>query len=779
MPFDQPRSSNRLSGFFTSLIHRREPLVSSQEPISEDAAQAEPLRTNSDATSRASSPVPPRPMTPPPPSLPAPTLKELGLSLSAMTTELQPSHFSTPPFSGAFLAPHYLLLCHAQGLDVLPLISPPASQPYPLVRRVNFKSVVVMEQRGVLVAIAGRRDGVRVYALEEVKKAIEWRIEVETKRERERTRKENVKKPTFRTFDLLDSRDSAEKMRKASLSTPPPGDTDRTRSSVLRKSSMNALPVPDSPPPVPLIPRSAISHIPKKRMKTPTMQLPVNPPGPSGHPPPYADPSENSVARLQRRPSFVSLRSRRGSVSNVLSAAPGHRASDTSRPEGDDSKADWAESSDEEAIDVVAASGSHLDERTSATLSPNLSVTSPQLPTIVQAVPSVPRANTSTTLPRRNRPSNLDLTLTRSTSIPPPEPSPAPTLITLRQSLTQPPTTGDEVAHPDAPFFEADDDDDDVDGHISLAQALLESRLPDLPPAGTTRPQEPILITPSNSLTSNEPSTSILTDDAASIGRNSASTSGAASTGTIRRRRRWSIMISSPSESEQGLPENQPSTAPATSLTNRFTRSHSFRSIASQATTLRSATNPVTPGRSEITLTSGTARASVPDLMPSTTPTSSRSLRFLPRIISNALHRRKSSDRLPSSHPSLVDVSEGNRWAPGLQQTPPPKLEYVKLPGTKGAILIKAVETAKKRCIYFYFNLYHPFTVPLTFLPASWLYFVVIAGRRWSFLLAPTGQRLACLAHSSCQILHGPWSSSFRVTISLRSFWSLRKMSLV
>ncbi len=713
MLFDQPRSSNRLSGFFTNLIHRREPLISSQEPISEDAGQAEPLRTHSGAASRASSPVPPRPMTPPPPPLPAPTLKELGLSLSPMTAELAPSHFSAPPFSGAFLAPHYLLLCHAQGLDVLPLISPPVSQPYPLVRRVNFKSVVVMEQRGVLVAIAGRRDGVRVYALEEVKKAIEWRIEVETKRERDRSRKENVKKPTFRTFDLLDSRDSTEKMRKASLSTPPPGDTDRTRSSVLRKSSMNALPVPEPPPPVPLIPRSATSHIPKKRAKTPTVQIPANPPGPSGHPPPYATPPENSVARLQRRPSFVSLRSRRGSVSNVLAAASGHRATNSSRPEGDDSKADWAESSDEEAIDVVAASGSHLDERTSATLSPNLSVTSPQLPTIVQAVPPVPRTNTTTTLPRRNRPSNLDLTLSRSTSIPPPEPSPAPTLLTLRQSLIQPPETGDEVAHSDAPLFEADDDDDEVDGHISLAQALLESRLPDLPPAGTTRPQEPILITPSNSVTSNGPASSILTD-AASIGRSSGSISGATNTSAVRRRRRWSIMISSPTELDQNLPENQPSTAPATSLTNRFARSHSFRSIASQATTLRSATNPVTPG-SEITLTAGTARASVPDLMPSTTPTSSRSLRFLPRIISNALHRRKSTDRLSSRHPSLVDVSEGNRWAPGLQQTPPPKLEYVKLPGTKGAILIKAVETAKKRCGYIYLNLYHPFTAPPTF----------------------------------------------------------------
>ena len=34
---------------------------------------------------------------------------------------------------------------------------------------------------------------------------------------------------------------------------------------------------------------------------------------------------------------------------------------------------------------------------------------------------------------------------------------------------------------------------------------------------------------------------------------------------------------------------------------------------------------------------------------------------------------------------------------------PAPKLEYVKLPGTKGSVMIKAVETAKKRyfCLSF------------------------------------------------------------------------------
>lgn len=145
---------------------------------------------------------PPRPPPPPPPkpkhklpdplppSLDAPTLRDLGLSLNVLTPSLFPSHYATPPTSGTFMQPHFLLLCHTQGLDVLPLVGPPAPQAYALIRRVAFKSVVVMEERGVLVAIAGRREGVRVYALEEVRRAIEWRMDVEVQRETEKARKE-------------------------------------------------------------------------------------------------------------------------------------------------------------------------------------------------------------------------------------------------------------------------------------------------------------------------------------------------------------------------------------------------------------------------------------------------------------------------------------------------------------------------------------------------------------------------------------------------------------
>ncbi|KAF8912815.1 hypothetical protein CPB84DRAFT_1759576 [Gymnopilus junonius] len=540
-----------------------------------------------------------------------------------------------------------------------------------------------MEQRGVLVAIAGRRDGVRVYALEEVKKAIEWRIDVEVRRERDRTRRENVKKIALRSIEPPDVRDSADKLRKTSLSTPPPGDSDRIRTNLLRKSSHNPLP---TPPPVPLIPRSATSAIPKTR-PNPTISIPTAPPAPSGQPPPYTSPSETLIPpSIRNTPSYVSLRStaRTASVSNVLAAAP-NRTAEPSRSQ-DDSKADWAESSDEEAIDIVAAgsSGSHLDERTSATLSTSRVAAPPSLqPGLVQQLPVPPSRNPSAPF-RRNRPSNLDLSLARSSTIPPPEPSPAPTLINLRQALTQmpsPPT--DENTHPETPFAADDDDEEDVEGHISLAQALLESRIPDLPPLGTTRPQEPILLASANAAVARSASEEPSSPTAAnSIGRSS----------TNRRRRRWSIMISSPSEvaNDTSLASNGPMTAPSTTP-NRFTRSQSFRSISSHTPIPRSATDSMLPNASSTTLPATTILES----LPSAPPHSSRSSRFIPRIISNALHGRR-GERSPAPPASPVEVGEGTRWTPGSHQSPPPKLEYVKLPGTKGAILVKAVETAKK-----------------------------------------------------------------------------------
>ena len=55
-----------------------------------------------------------------------------------------------------------------------------------------------------------------------------------------------------------------------------------------------------------------------------------------------------------------------------------------------------------------------------------------------------------------------------------------------------------------------------------------------------------------------------------------------------------------------------------------------------------------------------------------------------------------------------VEQADGARKSSGTPTAvaaPAPKLEYVKLPGTKGALMIKAVETSKKRsvlCTFFF-----------------------------------------------------------------------------
>ncbi|KAG5654761.1 hypothetical protein H0H81_003769 [Sphagnurus paluster] len=689
----ETRASNRLSGFFTNLIHRRDQTNgTSRTPIREDSAAASPGQT-SETQSRASSPAPARPVTPPPP-LPAPTLQELGLSLSVLTSDLSPSHFNTPPSSGAFLAPHFLLLCHAQGLDVLPLVSPPAPQPYALVRRVNFKSVVVMEQRGVLVAIAGRRDGVRVYALEEVKKAIEWRIEMEVRRERDRSRRDTVKKLVINSLESSEARESADKTRKASLSTPPPGDP-ITRN-ILRKSSLGsvALPPPPSPTPLaPLVPRTPTPR--ESRLNSPLTQTPTQIPQPTEEPPPYSNHSDvTHPPRLQRQPSTISFsaRSRAGSVSNVL-AAP--LTLDATRAQNGDSKADWADFSEDEAIDIVAAgsSGSQaLDERTSATLSANAATAQIVTPA---ALPAPSRTSIGSI--RRHRPSNLDLSLTRSNTVVPPEPSPAPTLLTLRQALTHSPPTllhpPDMVQEPDTPFVPGDEDEDEGGDGISLAQVLLESRIPELPPVGTRRDQQAILLL-------SQPEVETLSSPRTSEG-SLPLTRSSPSDGSQRRRRRWSTLLGGPStETDGSTSPSPPSTTASLSSrerpNGRFSRSQSFRSSHSHSSTIRPSPSSNVPS-SVTPTTSGTPemRETTPSIVSSQ---SSRSSRFIPRIISNAFNSRRSEDRppMPTSNAVETDSSKKVPIPPPTPHAPPPKLEYVKLPGTKGALMVKSVETPKK-----------------------------------------------------------------------------------
>jgi len=350
---------------------------------------------------------------------------------------------------------------------------------------------------------------------------------------------------------------------------------------------------------------------------------------------------------------------------------------------GHDIKADWNTrgSSDDEAIDIVAAgvSGSQaLDERTSS-----MTTASSNQPPIL--LPSnVPPISRSTN--RRSRPANLDLSSTRmdsasTTAVQPP--SPAPTLTAIRQTLQSHPPTLSQGTGNSNPAPERDGDEgDDEEGpstptdHITLAQALLESRISGLPPAGTRQPQQAILINPPQSGNdSSRPRTS------ESVSQRSGRSNVA------RRRRRWSVMdvfqgngTPRPSEDADTAPPPLPP-IPA-SQPRALGRSRSGRPLTSAHTRSESpVVQPPTPTRS------------TPNLVQNLSPTTPSRYRFLPRMLTEAF-----SGRRGSTHSSLSDVEKSKvTMAPAQAHAQPPKLEYVKLPGTKGAVLIKAVETAKKR----------------------------------------------------------------------------------
>lgn len=599
---------------------------------------------------------------------------------------------------------------------MLPLQAPPSTQPYTLIRRVPFKSVVVMEQRGVLVAIAGRRDGVRVYALEEVKRAIEWRMDVEIRRERERARREEAKKASAATADA-NKRALPEKDGKPKLFSSSHGSNDK----LARRSSIS-VPSPNA------IPRTPVK--PQTQRSLPATTTPAGPP------PAYS--AFTPPCLRTREPSSVNLpttanRTRTTSVNDVLAGTIRRRptSEDTERDAiPDDAKPDWA-SSDDEAINPVAApSGSQaLDERTSAAASGSNAPLAHATPT-----PSgVTRTSTSTSVHgHRHRPGNLDLSMLRPTSgnvtVSPggAPPSPTPTLLTLRQALltsphaTNPPIrrTLSRAAAQDTPEPENEnDEDDDPDPvptpsspttptreRISLAEALFESRLPDLPPVGTRQPQEPIMISSVASGDEEPPASPRTSDTHSTFTRHSTGEQ------SNRRRRRWSVfdgIFPNGSQVSQtsipSVPETNPepqevfSDSEAT-REHTLSRSQSTRAAASSAQS-HSGSRVSSNGRPSTadghTHPASATISSPPPPLPALTPSGSR---FIPRIITNAFQNRRHDDRPPTPGTADSDsrrVGIGN--TPMAHHVPAPKLEYVKLPGTKGSVMIKAVETAKKR----------------------------------------------------------------------------------
>lgn len=648
------------------------------------------------------SPPPPRPPSPPlnyiapaqqlqlqseqlPPSLPPPTLTELGLSLSVLTERLS-SHQFTAPTSGTLLSPNYLLLCHSQGLDVMPLSSPPAIQPYALVRRVAFKSVVVMEERGVIVAIAGRRDGVRVYALEEIKKAVEWRIEVELRRELERYRREETKR-----LPVITANPSTEHQKSSRISAsidflPGPGKGSGKRTTRRGSKASQAPPMPPVPmlppsfPPQKLVPRTSVANFHIHR-------------------------HANSRAR-----------------STSIAEAMGPQVLDANEPSVDhgDGKGEWVDvrQSDDEVLIAAGPSGSAaLDERTSTIFAAAASQAA-GLPSSLQGP-----ANASSS--QRRRPSNLNLSTPGEFGARPTMGPPAPTLMTLRQALNQsPPTAGTTGSDPDM-----DNEPHTPNGEvISFAEALLESRLPGLPPIGHQAPQPtpaalvtrfPLtrrnpsshgyggqglrtsLSTPLIHQTLDDPNAGGIVDadpsdqetDTEAVVPPRAASSGGGSMRASNRRHRWSVLdgvLRSPSTrqesggTEEVVPRSNTPVGRAMSDAvldmPESPRSDGHRASASQPATL-----------TEATLQRSNSRFSGLFHLPKR---SKRRERASSNVSSTLNHLHPPLNLTHAGPDGKVAILAPSQLPP---QAPPPKLEYVKLPGTKGAIMIKAVETAKKR----------------------------------------------------------------------------------
>ncbi|KDQ12877.1 hypothetical protein BOTBODRAFT_134068 [Botryobasidium botryosum FD-172 SS1] len=667
--------ANRLSGFFSQLLHlNREPNSSRTTPT--------PVYPSTSTTTPAV--IPP---VLPPPSLPAPTLAELGLSLEDLSAGSSCSHFTTPPTQGTFLHPHYLLLCHAQGLDVLPLVSPPVMHPYALVRRVPFKSVLVMEERGVMVAIAGRRDGVRVYALEEVKRAVEWRMEVEIQRELERQRKQMKRKsaPSTRGATELDVKGKGKAVNGTIFNVTLP-------------------PIPD-PPPQPI-------HV--NPVTPPPTYATLSPPPPT-RPRPIPTVSALTVSRsLRARASSVSM-----AMGKPINVIHGREAGE---------KGDWAGSDDDVLIAAGPSGSAALEERTSpmaaaaaaSALQPLRSSSiqadmeefgvSPQSPTLARS----PSAAHVPVINRRQRPANLSPAALFPSVVPEESVSPtAPTLEALCQTLSR------STQHPTSQGHESPTDE-----MISFEQALAESRLPMSPPPlpRSLIPSRPSADNRRRSMshpppisegyemidaqTRDDPSSAFVRSLGRADTRNGAS---GMSADARRKQRRWSILdgifSNGTSATSPGSPPFLPPAPPVDILPSEPLASQSNPHLPLDAgPTMRPGgiARLRRPSSSPSPLTSVQENASPVPAMPR--PAS----RFLPRILTSAFHSRSGSESRRAGEENKEDkgrkilggiagvAPHGPSHSQSVLNSPPPKLEYVKLPGTKNSLMIKSVETPKK-----------------------------------------------------------------------------------
>jgi hypothetical protein len=90
------------------------------------------------------------------------TLADIGLRMDAVSSSLSLSR-NSQPLCGAILDDKYLLIGTTSGLEFLPFAQrPDIKRPISLLKRVRFKSIVVLKERSnIMLAVAGRNDHVR------------------------------------------------------------------------------------------------------------------------------------------------------------------------------------------------------------------------------------------------------------------------------------------------------------------------------------------------------------------------------------------------------------------------------------------------------------------------------------------------------------------------------------------------------------------------------------------------------------------------------------------
>ncbi|KAK4055227.1 hypothetical protein OIV83_000507 [Microbotryomycetes sp. JL201] len=267
---------------------------------------------------------------------PEPTLLSLGLSVGALTQSLSLSKTGMP-LCGAILDGKYLLIGTTQSLDFLPLPAPGAMsatndkqqrtrKPISLIKKTRFKELAVLSERSnILLAIAGRNDHVRVYALDSVRALIRRKLAETSRQAGYPIMQASHLRPPAKSKSSKPSatervRDRLEDL--APLPSPPPQydsiahqrptvRRQSSRPSSWHQSSSSAFYPPPPSPSRPVMARGSSGTI--------VDSVPRNPRGSIGNQGSVGSSTSNGVRHVRGQKSREFVASRRGSTATVAS----------------------------------------------------------------------------------------------------------------------------------------------------------------------------------------------------------------------------------------------------------------------------------------------------------------------------------------------------------------------------------------------------------------------------------------------------------------------------